>query len=143
LLLRLPLACLALITATAPLRLAGWLRGILVLAFAVALLPPIEFFTLYQNDPNYQQQFGLALVAFIGGSVGLSRVIDRWRLHLTVVFAGIAAVTGLIGISQSLALVQELGGRSGIGAGSIAFALANTAIGIGATWAVLRQTKTG
>lgn len=143
LLLRLPLACLALMIAVAPMGLVWWIRGFVVLVLGAALLPPIEFFTLYWNDPNYQQQFGLALFALIGGGIGPSRYLSRWQLPLAAGLAGIATVASLIGFNQSLTLFQELNQVTTAGGGIVLFALTNALLCIGMLWIGLRQTKTG
>lgn len=143
LLLRLPLACLGLIIAFAPMGLAGWARGLVVLVLGMALLPPIEFFTLYRNDPNYQQQFGLALFVLISGVISLSRFLSQWRLPLAAGLAGIATAASLIGLKESLTLFQELTHITTTGAGIVLFTLTNTLLCIGMLWIYLRQTKTG
>ncbi len=143
LLLRLPLACLTLMIAVAPIRIVWWVRGFIVLVLGAALLPPIEFFTLYRNDPNYQQQFGLTLLVLIGGGISLSRYLSRWKLPLAAGLAGISAVASLIGFSQSLTLFQELNHITTTGGGIVLFALTNALLCIGMLWIGLRQTKTG
>ncbi|MCB9451760.1 MAG: hypothetical protein H6672_09985 [Anaerolineaceae bacterium] len=138
-LLRFSLACLALIFAVAPLHIPRRVRGLGILLFTIALLPPFEFFTIYRDDPNYQQQFSLALVTLIGGGIGLSRFTDRWRLPLTALLTGMAVLTSIAGFSQSYILFQELNIRFHLGAGVVIFVLANVGVCIGIVGILLQR----
>ena len=40
-----------------------------MLMIAIALLPPLEYFTQATNDPNYRQQFVLALITGLIGII--------------------------------------------------------------------------
>ena len=86
LLLRLPLACLALLIAFRARR--NWFSVIVVLLIGLALLPPLEFIKTL-GDPNYDQQAALAAITLIGGAIGLSGILPRARRWIA---AGIALV---------------------------------------------------
>jgi hypothetical protein len=79
------------------------------------LLPPLEFFTLYQDDMNYRQQFFLAMLAgFCSvGTVALSRY-TRPILTSIALLSPISIIWGLI---QSFALMQSFGLSVQIGLG--------------------------
>lgn len=107
-LLRLPLALLALIVAIADERTAtSWIRVLVAAALALALLPPLEFFTQYQDDPNYRQQFALALLALTGSGAALTGRLRRWNHRLVSGFALTGAVTALWGISLGYQMLLD------------------------------------
>jgi hypothetical protein len=54
-------------------------RWMLLIVAGMALLPPIEFFTLYRNDPNYQQQFGMVVTILLLGGGLKSRQLICYR----------------------------------------------------------------
>ncbi|MBZ0276260.1 MAG: hypothetical protein K8I60_08955 [Anaerolineae bacterium] len=121
LLLRLPLVCTALTIAFWPVKHAQWLRIPALLMLTVALLPPVEFLTRYRDDPNYQQQFILAGITLIGGAIGISHYANQGRQIIILLLAGIAAITGILGFSQSYSLTQGLGIQPYVGMGTVVF----------------------
>jgi len=127
LLLRFPLACIALLAAlnTSVKRFSWrwWLKVVFVGLIAAALLPPFEFFTIFRDDPNYQQQFLIALVVLLGGAVGVFGVVQRWRQWLTIALALVGAGMSLIGLLQAYQLMQQFRLPTQIGVGSIAMTL--------------------
>jgi hypothetical protein len=107
-LLRFPLACLALITAFASYkRVHKWPHILFVVVIAAALLPPVEFFADGSGDWNYRQQFALALLALMGGVIGLSGITRQLSPWLEGLFALAAMLTGWIGLLQVYRLMQE------------------------------------
>ena len=134
LLLRLPLACLALLIAFSTRR--GIVPALLVIVIAVALLPPLEFIHAL-DDANYRQQAAIALLALIGGGIGLSGVLPRYRHWIAAAVALIGAAASLIGLAQGYDLMRGFEIPAQIGLGGIA-------MGIGfivtAGAAVLNQT---
>ncbi len=114
LLLRLPLACIALLIAFTTRR--GIVPALLVVLIAVALLPPLEFIHSL-DDSNYRQQAALALLALIGGAVGLSGILPRYRDWIAAAIALIGAAASLIGLAQSYDLMRgfELPTQIGLG----------------------------
>lgn len=124
LLLRLPLACIALMLAfSAPPDTPGRLMfGLGALLLAAALLPPLEFVRA-PDDLNYRQQFMLAVVALIGSLVGLSGVLRRWGRVIAVLALVIGAATSAVGLARGYALFTELQIEVTIGTGGVLLTL--------------------
>lgn len=136
LLLRLPLVCLALAAAFAARRGASWwLYTLFVGLMSAALLPPLEFFTQAGSDPNYRQQFGLALFALIGGTAGLTGRLSSWNSSIipALALAGVAASAA--GLWQAEALLRDFQLPAQLGLG--VFGLAACLLGLAA---VAKQT---
>jgi hypothetical protein len=127
LLLRLPLMCIALITAFAPLRTSPTLlkivSGVLALALMVGQLPPPEFFTSAAGDPNYQQQFTLAFISLVGTLLAWSGLINRVRRLLIILVALGGAAAGLVGVLSAAELLRGFALHAEPGAGSWLLAL--------------------
>jgi hypothetical protein len=107
-LLRFPLACLGLMAALMPPE-RRWLRITVSFLIATALLPPVEFFTQYRDDPNYRQQFALALIVLL---VCLTAFSNRWarlRSWLCAGAAVAAGVSGLFGLNETYRLMRDFG----------------------------------
>ena len=108
-LLRLPLMMVTLYLAfAAPYRRfsAGWLAaGGLCLLLIAAQLPPLEFFTVFGDDPNYAQQAALALGSALGVLLGLATAPTRWRRLVAAVVALLGAVAGIAGVVSARALM--------------------------------------
>ncbi len=120
LLLRLPLACLALLVAFSTRR--GIIPALLIGLIAVALLPPLEF--IYSlDDPNYRQQATLALLALVGGAVGWSGLLPRYRHWIAAAVALIGAAASLIGLAQGYDLMRGFELPTQIGSGGIALGI--------------------
>jgi len=120
LLLRLPLACLALLIAFTTRR--GLLPALIVLIAAAALLPPPEFVKAL-DDPNYRQQAALALFTLIGGAVGFSGQLPRARHWIAVGISLIGALASGIGLLQSYELMRGFNLPTQIGMGGVLLAL--------------------
>jgi hypothetical protein len=114
LLLRLPLACVALLIAFCARR--NVLAALVVLVTAVALLPPLEFVRDFGN-PNYRQLAALALITLVGGGVGLSGFVPRYHRLITAGVALVGAAAGLLGLAQAYDLMRGFGLAAQIGAG--------------------------
>lgn len=112
LLLRLPPVCIAVMVAF---RVGhgrfswNWWLGLgVVMMIGIALLPPIEFFTQFQDDVNYGQQFNLTVWVLVMGAVGLAGILPDVLHRLAVVVAGLAGVTiAVLGLTQAQALMIE------------------------------------
>jgi hypothetical protein len=113
LLLRLPLVCLALVVAFTTRR--GILPLIVVLGVVAALLPP-ELIQATDN-PNSRQQGALALITLVGGLLGLSGVLRRFRRWVAVSAALVGALASSFGLLQSAELMRgfSLPAHAGIG----------------------------
>lgn len=122
LLLRLPLACAAL--------WLGWnqpytgrtcVAATIGLALtAISLLPPVEFLS-QRDNPNYQQQAGLAILMLVMGLTGLlfiSRKGRRIRAIVSVSALIIGVGAGLSGLLQAVEWMREfqLPAVTGLGA---------------------------
>lgn len=106
--LRLPLALLALIVAFTG-RRNGKNGGRLLIVglIALALLPPLEFFTQYPNDPNYRQQFALAFLTLLVGGIGLTSYLNRWRRLIVIALTVLGAASSIWGFWQGYTLLRE------------------------------------
>ena len=124
-LLRFPLAAITLMLAfAAPYRRlsAGWLMvaaGMLILI--AAQLPPPEFLTSARNDPNYGQQFTLALISLVGGVVGLAAAPAFWRSLFAAVWAAVGAVVSVAGVLSAHELIAAYGIQVRTGAAAYVF----------------------
>ena len=120
LLLRLPLACLALLIGFSTRR--GIIPALLIGLIAVALLPPLEF--IYSlSDSNYRQQAALAALALIGGGIGLSGILPRYQHWIAAGVALIGAAASLIGLAQGYDLMRGFELPMQIGLGGVALGI--------------------
>lgn len=111
LLLRLPLACAVLWLvwhrpSTGQTRLA---RAAILIITAISLLPPVEFLS-QRDNPNYQQQAGLAALVLVLGLAGLSIIPKRGRIvrkisSVSLLVIGIGATSG--GLLQAAEWMRE------------------------------------
>lgn len=100
-------------------KLIWWCGALLVVAIAVALLPPLEFFAEARGDGNYQQQFGIALLTLLAGGAALSE-ISAWHRHIISLFLLlVGAATSAAGLSHAYRLLSEFGLPAQIGAGGV------------------------
>ncbi len=118
LLLRLPLVTLGWLVVNHVRGPLGW--GLAAL-WAVALLPPVDFFRGAFNDPNYHQQFVLLVVYGIGTVAILLR---RWHARYFMSIAVSTAIVAVIGLVWSWRLFSIYEVAMGIGVGGVVFALA-------------------
>lgn len=101
LLLRIPLLCLTILAAfnSAVVFSVRWFLGfVLVGLLVITALPPFEFLTESRNDPNYQQQFILTMVAGFGAVIGLSGLLRRFKPIISIIIAIIGIIAGGIGL---------------------------------------------
>jgi hypothetical protein len=122
LLLRAVLGLIALLFGLRALNHAGWQRWLyaaLALALAITLLPPLDFFRGAFDDPNYRQQFGLAvgtligLVALAALAGGKLSALTQQRIEAGIAVLAIAsALAGEIlaqGVVRSLNIPAPMG----------------------------------
>ncbi len=117
LLLRAQLAILcALAGVAAQCKLEKRAAALVIVALAVAQLPPLEFVNDIGNL-NYRQQFGLALASLVLGLAALRWMNRRWQPIFVAVFGLVGALTTLVGASLALAVYASLasGGSAGLG----------------------------
>jgi hypothetical protein len=117
--LRLPLALIAPLIAFGDGRRRLRLLGVVVIV--LALLPPPEFLT-QTSDANFRQQLALALLAGIGGVIGVSRALRRWHDALNVTIAAIGVIATVAGAVHALSLMRGFGLPTAIGAGAVGLA---------------------
>jgi hypothetical protein len=92
---------------------------LLILVTAIALLPPLEFFTVYREDPNYQQQFFLALLTIVIGVI-----ITIWRNRqlqriLPLLLSLLGCLSAAAGLYQAYQLMQGFDIPTSIGYGGL------------------------
>ncbi len=119
--LRVPLAILGMLLAN---YIASILHGkvlglITIFITAIALLPPLEFFTVYRDDPNYQQQFFLVLIALIIGII-----ITMWHNKslqriLPILLSLVGCLSSAIGLYQGYLLMKGFDLPISIGYGGV------------------------
>lgn len=132
-LLRLPLVCIALLAAFTS-STSAWtnriIPGLIVLVVAAGMLPP-ELIQATDN-PNSRQQGILALVTLIGGGIGLSGVLPRYRKWAAAGIAMVGAVASITGLAQGVELLRgfELPVQIGIGGAGLAAAFVIALAGI-------------
>ena len=123
--LRLPLACFGVIIATMLWERSPGKRVAFLLLIGITLLPPLEFFTQYRDDPNYQQQFALALATILVGAAMLMLHSAKWTKAILVGCALIGGVSGLLGLTQSFQLMRGVGLNTEMGSGGLLFIVLN------------------
>jgi hypothetical protein len=121
LLLRLPFACLSLIIASHVLAGKTRLRLLFLLLASIALLTPFEFFTQYRDDPNYRQQFILALATCLIGLALSGNYLRRFARSAGVLIAVIGTVASFWGLIQGYSLMRSFDLPTRIGFGGFAF----------------------
>lgn len=120
-LLRLPLACVALLIAFSA-RGKRLVPALAVLLIAAALLPPLEFVRAL-GDANYQQQFALALITLVGSAIGLSRVLARWHRAIMLAVTITGAAASALGLFNAYQLMRGFDLPVQIGFGGVMLAL--------------------
>jgi hypothetical protein len=133
LLLRLPLTCLGLIITIGFLQGKSRLRLLLAILIAIAMLPPLEFFTQYQDDPNYQQQFLLAVITCVAGGLSIGLKTRSHVKTLMVLLVVVGVVSSLTGLIQGYLLLEQFKLPVQVGAGGIGIVIIYAII----TWVFL------
>ena len=124
-LLRAVLAGLALLCGLSAIRVqkwwVRWLYGALAVILAITLLPPPDFFRGAGDDPNYRQQFGLAVGTFIVLTLffGLRRRLARYSWLLEAIVVSAALIAGCAGVVMALRIIQSLGVAVTLGGGIV------------------------
>lgn len=85
----------------------------------IAMLPPLEFFSISRGDPNYQQLFALSVVTLIGSIVSLSGVAGRHAALLAIVLAFVGIAVSVAGVVQTFQVMSQLALPVAYGVGSI------------------------
>ena len=104
------------------------LKILLILILFTTLLPPLEFFRNASEDPNFRQQFALALSTILfAGSVGFMRNI-RFHRWIGIVVAAAAIVCSIIGLAQAFGAIKQFQIGAAVGESFLAFLLVYTVI---------------
>jgi hypothetical protein len=119
LLLRLPLACLGLIISIGFLREKLGFAVLVIVLTGIALLPPLEFFTQYRDDPNYQQQFFLALFTIATGILSIAIRPEILIKSLVILLVVVGAGSSLAGLLQGYSLLEQFKLPTQFGLGGI------------------------
>lgn len=121
LLLRLPLACLTVMATILIARLTKQtiIHGLFIVTSALALLPPLEFFTSARGDMNYMQQFMIATSTVVMAAICIHKPLFTRTKVLVIFLAVIAAITGLVGLKLTYDLISALNLPSQMGHGAI------------------------
>ena len=98
-----------------------WLYGVLAVILAITLLPPPDFFRGAGGDPNYRQQFGLAVGTFIAllAIFGLRRRLAHFSALLEAVVVLAVLIAACVGEVLALRVVQSLGISVTLGGGIV------------------------
>src|SRR5262249_44393121 len=115
-LLRFDLAGIALLcalrAARATTRSGRWLYGVLSFVLAITLLPPIDFFRSAGDDPNYRQQFYLAVGTFFALAIIVSlwrkAILPRYQVILEALLALATLVAAIMGEGLAFGEIRSL-----------------------------------
>lgn len=144
LLLRLPLALVTLLIALhAPKPRFGtqWMfHAAACFLLVAAQLPPLDFITR-PNDPNYQQQFILAVGGFLGSLIGLSGLVAQYRLGFRLASGTAAIIAISMGYEQAAGFMRGFHLPAVIGAGFVGIMLLFTILLIQTLIERLRRNK--
>jgi hypothetical protein len=119
LLLRLPLAHLGLIVSIGFLRERLGFAITVIMLTAIALLPPLEFFTQFRDDPNYQQQFFMALVTVAIGIAGMILNPGHLTKTLVILLTIFGAMSSGAGLLYGYTLLEQFKLPTQFGLGGI------------------------
>lgn len=117
-----------------------WLAGLTVLIAAGGLLPPFEFIA-NTGDPNYRQQFVVALTALIGGLASWSGLLGRHHRWITLGTAIGALACAAVGLTQALALFDGFRIDTAVGTGGPGLMLCALALAVIALRALLSHRR--
>ncbi|MBA3871717.1 MAG: hypothetical protein H0X30_21420 [Anaerolineae bacterium] len=128
--LRVPLAILGILFATYISKTfhRRYIAIICLLVAAIALLPPLEFFTAYRDDPNYRQQFILALMTVVIGIPAIFGQPKKFQKGLLIALSILGVLASAIGLYQAQKLMQGFELHIAIGLGGVMTSVALAAV---------------
>ena len=85
----------------------------------IALFPPLEFFTAYRDDPNYIQQFTLALVTAGVGILTLMMQRGKHAYAILALLSLLGAVASVAGLYQAFELIKGFSLPVTVGLGAL------------------------
>jgi hypothetical protein len=138
LLLRLPLSLTALLVVLS-FKNHKLVQLLVVVITSIALMPPFEFVTRASDDPNYRQQFALAILTFLAGIAVMRLTNNHVKQWMGITLAVAAILAGGWGLSQAYAFMQQYNLPVNLGLGAFVFVIA-LAVMITVDW--VSQTKT-
>lgn len=86
--------------------LRWWFSASVALLLVIGQIPPLEFFSVARDNPNYQQQIILTLASLLGGIVALSGRFYVYRALLTLLIAFGGVITSLTGLLHTQSWMQ-------------------------------------
>ncbi len=111
---------------------------ICLLVAAIALLPPLEFFTTFRDDPNYRQQFMLAILTLVIGILTAIGQPKRLQIRILAALSIVGALSSIIGLYQAQNLIQGYDLPTTAGSGGI---LTSVALAVVAVLNITKQSS--
>ena len=102
---------------------------ICLLIVAISLFPPLEFFTTYRDDPNYRQQFLLALSTVIVGILAIIWQLKQFKNTLFIALSILGVMSSMIGLYQAQNLMHDFHLPISVGSGGLITSIALVAMG--------------
>jgi hypothetical protein len=127
-------------TTNKPFTVDWWLRLITMLFLSVAQLPPPEFLA-WTGDQNQRQQAVLAIISLIGGFIGLTGVLHRFRRYLLLALLAVGLLSSGYGLLQTFPRMREFGLVPTIGIGGIGLISLYGVLLVGVSYAVLNANR--
>ena len=101
--------------------LPRYIRLLLVFIVGIGLLPPLEFFFGNLNDPNFRQQFGIAIFAVLSGALLTLNNSLSWQRLLRLSALLLILTLGVIGLVISVTSLSAFEISIQLGFGGILF----------------------
>lgn len=109
-----------------------------ILITAIALLPPLEFFTAYRDDPNYQQQFFLVLITLMVGILITLWQNKQLQRILPILLSIVGCFSSIIGLYQGYMLMQAFNLPTSVGLGGV---ITTVCLGLAACLYITKQSS--
>lgn len=90
---------------------------------AITLLPPFDFFRGAWDDPNYRQQFALAIGTLIGlvalAAANQRGMSERLQRRIEIVISLLVVISAIIGEALALTIIRSLRIDGSVGVGIV------------------------